>query len=199
MNALAVGIANAIAAQAATSRLLFSMSRDRQLPAFLYKINRRAIPQNALLLVSGLTPGAGAVPRRQARPDQHEFRIDNTHGQPGFDRDAEPVVRVTAGAGDRIALETSDEAYRQLGGRRDLAAVTATINPVTGPVYVDGAEPGDALAVTLHEIRLTDSGWSIYLPGVGALAGPMGTEMFVRRVPVGWPRTCSAGGDVGRP
>ncbi|HST66328.1 MAG TPA: APC family permease [Mycobacteriales bacterium] len=55
VNALAVGIANAIAAQAATSRLLFSMSRDRQLPAFLRVVNRRQIPQNALLLVSGLT------------------------------------------------------------------------------------------------------------------------------------------------
>jgi amino acid transporter len=55
VNALAVGIANAIAAQAATSRLLFSMSRDRQLPSFLRRVNRRQIPQNALLLVSGLT------------------------------------------------------------------------------------------------------------------------------------------------
>ena len=91
---------------------------------------------------------------------------------------------MAAGAGDRIALETSDEAYRQMDERRDLAAVTATINPVTGPVYVEGAEPGDALAVTVHEIRLTDHGWSIYLPGVGALARPMGTEMFVRRVPL---------------
>jgi len=98
------------------------------------------------------------------------IEVDNTHGQPGFDRDAPPAVRVVAGAGNRIALETSDEAYRQMDERRDLAAVTATINPVTGPVYVEGAEPGDALAVTVHEIRLTDHGWSIYLPGVGALA-----------------------------
>ena len=113
-----------------------------------------------------------------------EIEVDNTHGQPGFDRDAPPAVRVAAGAGDRIALETSDEAYRQMDERRDLAAVTATINPVTGPVYVEGAEPGDALAVTVHEIRLTDHGWSIYLPGVGALARSMGPEMFVRRVPL---------------
>jgi amidase len=112
------------------------------------------------------------------------IHVGNEHGQPGFDRNTEPVVRVTAGAGDRIALETSDEAYRQMDERRDLTKVTATINPVTGPVYVEGAEPGDALAVTIHEIRLIEHGWSIYLPGVGALAGPMGTEMFVRKIPV---------------
>ncbi|MET0282753.1 MAG: APC family permease [Steroidobacteraceae bacterium] len=55
VNVLAVGVANAIAAQAATSRLLFSMSRDRQLPAFLSKISARRVPMAALLLVSGIS------------------------------------------------------------------------------------------------------------------------------------------------
>jgi len=55
VNVLAVGIANAMAAQAATSRLLFSMSRDRQLPRFLSVINKRQVPQNAILLVSALS------------------------------------------------------------------------------------------------------------------------------------------------
>ncbi|UFU15625.1 APC family permease [Curtobacterium sp. C1] len=55
VNVLAVGIANAMAAQAATSRLLFSMSRDRQLPAFLHKLNGRQVPQNAIIVVSVLS------------------------------------------------------------------------------------------------------------------------------------------------
>lgn len=54
-NVLAVGIANAMAAQAATSRLLYSMSRDGKLPAFLKQINRKQVPQNAILLVSALS------------------------------------------------------------------------------------------------------------------------------------------------
>ncbi|MFD5598970.1 APC family permease [Leucobacter sp. NPDC058333] len=54
-NVLAVGIANAMAAQAATSRLLFSMSRDGKLPGFLKQLNRKQVPQNAILLVSGLS------------------------------------------------------------------------------------------------------------------------------------------------
>ncbi|MBG0741025.1 APC family permease [Paeniglutamicibacter antarcticus] len=52
VNVLAVGIANAMAAQAATSRLLFSMSRDRQLPEFLHHLNHRQVPQNAIIVVS---------------------------------------------------------------------------------------------------------------------------------------------------
>ncbi|CKH68660.1 APC family permease [Mycolicibacterium smegmatis] len=55
VNVLAVGFANAMAAQAATSRLLFSMSRDRQLPAFLSKISSRKVPVAALLVVSALS------------------------------------------------------------------------------------------------------------------------------------------------
>ena len=56
MNALAVGIANAVAAQSATSRLLFSMSRDGRLPRFLSHINPTTrAPQRAILVVGGLT------------------------------------------------------------------------------------------------------------------------------------------------
>ena len=62
MNALAVGIANAVAAQSATSRLLFSMSRDGRLPRFLSHINHKTrVPERAILLVGGLTLLLGLV------------------------------------------------------------------------------------------------------------------------------------------
>ncbi len=55
VNVLAVGFANAMAAQAATSRLLYSMSRDRQLPSFLSTISARQVPMAAILVVSALS------------------------------------------------------------------------------------------------------------------------------------------------
>lgn len=55
VNVMAVGFANAMAAQAATSRLLYSMSRDGQLPKFLSKISSRKVPISAVLLVSALS------------------------------------------------------------------------------------------------------------------------------------------------
>ncbi|MCW2515160.1 MAG: Porin [Mycobacterium sp.] len=55
VNVMAVGFANAMAAQAATSRLLFSMSRDGQLPSFLSKISSRKVPMAALLFVSAIS------------------------------------------------------------------------------------------------------------------------------------------------
>jgi amino acid transporter len=58
--ALAWGIANAMVAQGATSRLLFAMARDRQLPAFLARVSpRRQVPVNAVLLVAVLSLGLG--------------------------------------------------------------------------------------------------------------------------------------------
>jgi amino acid transporter len=58
--AIAWGIANALAAQAATSRLLYAMARDRQLPRFLAQINeRRRVPVNATLLVAIVSLGVG--------------------------------------------------------------------------------------------------------------------------------------------
>lgn len=48
--ALAWGIANSLVAQVATSRLLFAMARDRQLPGVLARVSpRRAVPVGAVL------------------------------------------------------------------------------------------------------------------------------------------------------
>ncbi len=44
------------------------------------------------------------------------------------------------------------------------------IHPLTGPVYVEEAQPGDVLAVTLHKIELGEWGWTAIAPGFGFLA-----------------------------
>jgi amino acid transporter len=55
-------LANAIVSQATTSRLIFSMARDRQLPHFLAAIDaRRKIPQRAILLVAVLSTTIGII------------------------------------------------------------------------------------------------------------------------------------------
>jgi amino acid transporter len=54
--AIAWGFANSLVAQAATSRLLYAMARDRQLPSFLARIHpTRRIPVNATLLVAAVS------------------------------------------------------------------------------------------------------------------------------------------------
>jgi len=54
-------------------------------------------------------------------------------------------------------------------------------NPVTGPVYVEGAEPGDRIAVTIEDIRLGDNGsegYYTYVPGQGLFANHYVPEAF---------------------
>ena len=54
--AIAWGFANALVAQAATSRLLYAMARDRQLPKFLAKISpKHKVPVNATFVVAGVS------------------------------------------------------------------------------------------------------------------------------------------------
>jgi amino acid transporter len=51
--AIAWGFANSLVAQAATSRLLYAMARDRQLPGILAKVHpTRRVPVNATLVVA---------------------------------------------------------------------------------------------------------------------------------------------------
>jgi amino acid transporter len=53
------GASGALAAQAATARLLFAMARDGRLPRFLSHVSRHQVPNRALLLVAGLTLAIG--------------------------------------------------------------------------------------------------------------------------------------------
>src|SRR3954447_10444483 len=58
--AIAWGFANALVAQAATSRLLYAMARDRQLPSFLAKVHeRKGVPVNATFLVAAVSLAVG--------------------------------------------------------------------------------------------------------------------------------------------
>jgi len=58
--AIAWGFANSLVAQAATSRLLFAMARDRQLPGFLAKVHpTRRVPVNATFLVAAISLALG--------------------------------------------------------------------------------------------------------------------------------------------
>jgi amino acid transporter len=58
--AIAWGFANSLVAQAATSRLLFAMARDRQLPAILAKVDpKHRVPVNATLFVAIISLALG--------------------------------------------------------------------------------------------------------------------------------------------
>ena len=57
------------------------------------------------------------------------------------------------------------------------------INPATGPVYVEGAEPGDILAVTIDRIKIADHGVMLTGPGLGVMGSELETNQ-IKLIPI---------------
>jgi amidase len=94
-----------------------------------------------------------------------------------FDPNEEPRIRVAPGA--RLVVETEDA---HMGSIRSAGDVYMTLgevfeklggaNPVTGPIFVDGVEPGDCVALTFEEIvpgPVQGQGYTVLTPGLGGL------------------------------
>jgi amidase len=65
-----------------------------------------------------------------------------------------------------------------------LAKVTKGDNPLTGPFYIEGAEPGDTLVVKILELTITSNqGVAALAPGFGALNSTNYTPMLHPPVP----------------
>jgi amidase len=104
--------------------------------------------------------------------EQHTLDFRATH---------EPRVRVRDGA--IVRFETGDIAYERLSKGESLESIgLETFNRVTGPVFVEGAEPGDALRVEILDVEIHRS-WSVWLPGFGGLGGYT-QETIARQVPL---------------
>jgi acetamidase/formamidase len=98
--------------------------------------------------------------------------IHKHHHHLGWDNSLTPVLSVTPG--ETVAVETIDASGGQLHAGSGLSDLTTLdfekVNPVTGPIYVDGAEPGDAVAVTFKAFHSSGWGWTANIPGFGLLA-----------------------------
>jgi acetamidase/formamidase len=101
-----------------------------------------------------------------------QFFLSSSQTHNKFSRAISPVLRVPSGA--VIQAETKEATDGQLHPDSRVEDINSVafdpIHPLTGPVYVEGAAPGDILAVTLHKIELGDWGWAAIFPGFGFLA-----------------------------
>jgi acetamidase/formamidase len=98
------------------------------------------------------------------------LRRTQTHNV--WDRSIAPVLRVAPG--DTVTVELENASGGQLSAASDASALAtldfARINPVSGPIYVEGAKPGDALVVTILSLDVDAWGWTANIPGFGLLA-----------------------------
>jgi len=94
------------------------------------------------------------------------------HRHFGWSRDNPPVARVAPG--EAVEFDVIDGGGGQVTPASTAATIAAldfaTLLPLHGPIAVDGAEPGDALKVTVLSVAPSGWGWSAIIPGFGVLA-----------------------------
>lgn len=106
----------------------------------------RTLTKQYLMLMASAADHNGAFPEAKYRiPQSGNTRCTFSSSHP-------PVLHVRPG--DLVEVDTLDcfggtvtPNLPRFEGARE------TLNPVTGPIYVEGAEPGDILSVKLHDIR----------------------------------------------
>jgi amidase len=94
-----------------------------------------------------------------------------------FDWRDEPLLRV--GSGETFTVETWDASTGYFKSAADKAIPARRpgfdrspphANPIAGPIYLEGAERGDTLVVTIEEILVGDYSWI----AIGPRRGPLG-------------------------
>jgi amidase len=106
-----------------------------------------------------------------------DYTIHGAQSHFGWDNSLVPAERVAPGS--TILFHCHDSSAGQLGPTSTLQDVASLdfgkINPVSGPIFVEGAEPGDALKVTVEGFAPQAQngrgwGWTANIPGFGLLA-----------------------------
>lgn len=98
--------------------------------------------------------------------------IHQRHHHFGWNNQLAPVLSVAPG--QTVEIETVDASCEQLGPGASLLDLERLdfdkVNPVTGPIFIEGAEPGDAVAITFLDFKPSGWGWTANIPGFGLLA-----------------------------
>ncbi len=97
-----------------------------------------------------------------------------------FTLDQKPVVKIKSG--DTVSMETWNSCLHVMKFNKTTPADVAEfyledniqkrrgMHSVTGPVYIEGAEPGDVLEIRVLDIKLTDWGYNFLSPTQGILS-----------------------------
>jgi formamidase len=127
---------------------------------------------------------------RTIRIDRTKSLVDEPHcGHNRYHPDIDPILEVEEG--EEIGLETRDAVDGQITPETTVADFPkinrGRIHPLTGPVFVKGAEPGDLLEIEFLDIASQPRAFTSIFPGGGFLRDVM-TEPFLAhwKIAGGW-------------
>jgi acetamidase/formamidase len=118
----------------------------------------------------------------QSQPHVVRYQVKPSELKYTFAASYSPVAHLKSG--DILETNTVDcfgNAIRKPG---DTLSMAPGDNPLTGPFYIDGAEPGDTLAVKILDIQVDgDQGIGALAPGFGAINATGYTPMLRASIP----------------
>ncbi len=90
-----------------------------------------------------------------------------------------PVLSVDSG--EKVVFETLDCFSGEVCSEQDTVSKIdfSKVNPATGPLFINGAEVGDTLKVTINRIEIEEKGAVLTAPGLGLLADEIEKEETV--------------------
>ncbi|KAI9642396.1 hypothetical protein NHQ30_009200 [Ciborinia camelliae] len=84
-----------------------------------------------------------------------------------WDKSLTPAITINSGS--EISFDLLDGGSNQITSTSDISAVSnfdiSKADPAFGPVYINGASPGDILKVEFLSLKPADYGWTCCLPG----------------------------------
>jgi acetamidase/formamidase len=99
----------------------------------------------------------------------HYFPSDEVH----FTWDAGNDAVITVDSGDVVVVHTRDVSDNQITPESTADAIAGLnwdrVYPLAGPIAMNGAQPGDTLAVEVLDLHTEGWGWTAILPGFGLL------------------------------
>jgi formamidase len=129
----------------------------------------------ALLLIVSNIAAADTSDVRHFTPVVVEKSGDHCADDPNCFNRYHPAIPPVAQAapGDVVVFETRDaldSTFTLDSTAEDVVAQDLNlVHPMTGPVHIEGGEPGDVLAVTLIDIEPDQYGYTVIVPGFGFL------------------------------
>jgi acetamidase/formamidase len=100
---------------------------------------------------------------------EHRLTAEPTHSR--WNRALEP--RLTILSGDTVHMSCLDASGGQLNPESSvedfLSIDRSKIHALTGPIHIEGAEPGDVLEIQVLQVEHRGWGWTSVIPGLGFL------------------------------
>jgi acetamidase/formamidase len=97
----------------------------------------------------------------------HSFHVSKSNSHLKWDNSLKPVLTVDSGS--EISFELLDGGHNQFTPESTTADVPnfnlALGDPAIGPVFINGAEPGDVLKIEFLDLQTANYGWTAILPG----------------------------------